>query len=392
MLNIKKIIVSTEPKAHNMYLKFALENNIDILSDKPITVVKGMCDKESIEKVRNQYYDLVNLYDNNSSQCKIMCQRLYHKGYIYVKKILSEVVKKYNVPITYIDIYHCDGNWEMPHDLDKENHPYKYGYGKLYHSGFHFIDLLAELLKINENIEESKHICYGKLYGTVFTPNDEKTVFNKDDFNRIFYESRSNILYNRLDNIEFNGYGEKNFYSQLSFYNDDDKLITMANLNLLHYGFSRRGWFKSRDFYKKNGRVRHEKVNINVGPLMNIQINSCQSKEIKDRTNSKEEIMTGGLEHFDIDIFRNVDIIGGKPYEKIRLYDLYDANSNAFIGYNERSREDYITSFMNNDSNVGDLKNEKLGIEILYSASKVMYNKINSIYDPIDIKIPKEVR
>lgn len=37
---ITHIILSTEPKAHNMYLNFALENNINILSDKPITVVK----------------------------------------------------------------------------------------------------------------------------------------------------------------------------------------------------------------------------------------------------------------------------------------------------------------------------------------------------------------
>ena len=35
-LKITHIISSTEPKAHNMYLKFALENNINILSDKPI--------------------------------------------------------------------------------------------------------------------------------------------------------------------------------------------------------------------------------------------------------------------------------------------------------------------------------------------------------------------
>ena len=38
----------------------------------------------------------------------------------------------------------------MPHDYDIENHPYKYGYGKLFHSGYHFIDLLAEFVKLNK--------------------------------------------------------------------------------------------------------------------------------------------------------------------------------------------------------------------------------------------------
>ena len=384
---INKIIVSTEPKAHHMYLKFAIENNIDVLSDKPIIVLKDMYKLKNINKMRNEYYELLDIHKHNNSQCKIMCQRLYHKGYIYIKNILRDIVSKYNIPITYIDIYHCDGNWELPHDLDKENHPYKYGYGKLYHSGFHFIDLLAELLKINNLTSKDKRITSGYLQGNIFTPNDELDVFTKKDYNKIFSESKKDNYYKKLDNIKFNNYGEKNFYSQMYFYNKNNSLMTTVNFNLLHYGVSRRGWFKSRDYYKSNGRIRHEKININVGPLLNIQITSCQSKEIKDRTKSISEIYEGGLEHFDIDIYRNIDIIGGKPHEKIRLYDLYNENMNnkTFIGFNEKSREDCINCFINNESKLGEIENEKLGIEILYSASKVMYNKIKGINKLIEI-------
>ena len=388
---INKIIVSTEPKAHHMYLKFAIENNIDILSDKPIIVLKDMHKIKNINKMRNEYYELLELHKNKRNQTKIMCQRLYHKGYIYIKNILREVVSKYNIPITYIDIYHCDGNWEFPHDLNKENHPYKYGYGKLYHSGFHFIDLLSELLKINELTTNDKRITNGYLQGNIFTPNDELSVFNKNDYENIFFESKTDNFYKNLDKITFDNYGEKNFYSQMYFYNNDSKLITTANLNLLHYGVSRRGWFISRDYYKKNGRIRHEKININVGPLLNIQINSCQSKEVSDRTNSIEEIYEGGLEHFDIDIYRNIDIIGGKAHEKIRLYDIYNDNMNSpdFIGFNEKSREDCINSFINNNSNIGEIEQEQLGIEILYSASQVMYNSFKNRNKMIKINIPK---
>ncbi len=390
--NITHIISSTEPKGHNMYLTFALKNNINILSDKPITVVKGMDKLENINLVRNQYYNLLKLHRNNSCKCKIMCQRLYHRGYKYVKDLLKEIVIKYNIPITYIDIYHCDGNWEMPHDLNKENHPYKYGYGKLYHSGFHFIDLLSELIKINDLTDEIKKIKTGKIYGNIFTPNDEKDVFNKNDYFNIFPESKNVKVYQELDTTIFERYGEKNFYGQLNFYNFNKSLITTANLNLLHYGFSRRGWFKSRDYYKKNGRVRHERVTINVGPLLTIQIQSYQSKEIKDRTNSKEETEPGGLEHFDIDIYRNVDIIGGKVHEKIKLKDLYDKNiqNNNFIGYNEKSREEFLDNYFYKDDNVGDIENEQLAIEILYSCSKIIYNKYNHMEKIETIKIPKE--
>ena len=374
-----------------MYLNFALDNNINILSDKPITVVKGMDELENIKKVKEQYYKLLKKYDKTKCSCKIMCQRQYHRGYNYIKNLLREVITKYNIPITYIDIYHCDGNWEMPHDLNKENHPYKYGYGKLYHSGYHFVDLLSELLKLNNLTTDNKRITKGILYGNSFTPNDELVVFNKEDYKNIFASDDVNGIYDKLDKINFDNYGEKNFYSQLNFTDDDNHLITTANLNLLHYGFSRRGWFKSRDYYKKNGRIRHERVNIQVGPLLNIQIHSYQSKEIKDRTDSPIEIEPGGLEHFDIHIYRNVDIIGGKPYEKVRLRDLYGNQilKGNFIGYNEYSREEFLTSFLTRKDDIGDLSYQELGIEILYSASKILYDKKYHKSQIEKIKIPK---
>ena len=88
-------------------------------------------------------------------------------------------------------------------------------------------------------------------------------------------------------------------------------MLTYANLNLLHYGFSRRAWIESKDYYKSNGRIRHESINIQVGTLMNVQVHSYQSKEIKDRTDCTSEEEVGGLEHFDIEIYRNSDLIGG---------------------------------------------------------------------------------
>ena len=388
---INYIISSTEPKAHNMYLQFALKNNINILSDKPITVVKGMDKLKNIKKVKKQYEELLELYQNSNCKCNIMCQRQYHRGYVFIKKLLAEIISQYNIPITYIDIYHCDGNWEMPHDLDKENHPYKYGYGKLYHSGYHFSDLLAELVKLNNLTDESKRIVEGKMYGDVFTPDDEKVVFNANDFKNIFNLKEMSEPYLSLSQNDYSTYGEKNFYGNIGFYNSSNRLITTANINLLHYGFSRRGWFESRDYYKKNGRIRHERINIQVGPLLNIQVHSYQSKEIKDRTNSIEETLTGGLEHFDIDIYRNVDIIGGIPFQRIQLKDLYgdELGKENFIGFNEFSREEFVNSFLSDDVGKGDLKEQALGMEILYSASKIIYDKKRGLPKIEKVIIPK---
>lgn len=374
-LEISHIFISTEPKAHNMYVRFALQNNINVLTDKPITVVKNMTSKKNIDKVRDQYYDILKLAENSKADCKVMCQRQYHRGYEKVKKILNEVVSKYQIPITHIDIYHCDGNWEMMHDLNKENHPYKYGYGKLFHSGYHFIDLLSDFIKINNQLPDNKRIYHGEIYSNCLTPNDEKAIVGVEDYKRLFKNQEIPEYYYENNDPKFNKYGEKNFYGLMKFTNANHQLITEVSMNLLHYGFSRRGWIQSKNFYKENGRIRHERININVGPLLNIQVHSYQSKEIKDRLDCKTEEQFGGLEHFDIYIYRNVDLIGGEPFEKISLGDLYtDKEKKNILGFNELSREHYLTNFLKGKCDRGDIKDQALGIEILHACAMGLHN------------------
>lgn len=404
-LKISHIIISTEPKAHNMYLSFALRNNIHVLSDKPIVVTKHMTSLTSINKIREQYYSLLKLSEKSSANCTIMCQRKFHKGYEYILDLLEKTVKKYQIPITYIQIDHCDGNWEMPHDLLKENHPYKFGYGKLYHSGYHFIDLLSDILKINLQLSKSKRIYKGEVVADCFTPHDEIAVCNIDDYKRIFCNQNIPEYYYHTQDIKFKKFGEKNFYGLFRFRNRYNQTITTANLNLLHYGFSRRAWIETRDFYKFNGRIRHEHIDIQVGPLMNIKVHSYQSKEIKDRLNNiHDEEKSGGLEHFDIEIFRNSDLIGGKPYEKITLGDLYMAKEKEnILGFNELAREKLLTSFLNNKVDKSNLKTHILGIEMLYSCTRQVRNyykkiikpeKINflHLYNYIDISVLKKFK
>lgn len=122
----------------------------------------------------------------------------------------------------------------------KENHPYKYGYSKLFHSGYHFIDLLSDFLKINDILDDNKKIEKGEVYSKCFTPNDEIAVFNINDYKRIFEEQLIPRYYDENENPKFKKFGEKNFYSMLDFYNKHNQLITHFNLNLLHYGISRR--------------------------------------------------------------------------------------------------------------------------------------------------------
>lgn len=373
LFEITHMIISTEPKAHYMYLEFALKNNINVLTDKPITVNKNMTSMKSINKVRKQYYDILKMASESTAVCKVMCQRQYHRGYELIKKILEDTVYKYQIPITNIEIFHSDGNWEMPHDLLKENHPYKYGYGKLFHSGYHFIDLLSDFIKINDVLTENKKIVSADVYSKVYTPNDEINSITIDDYKNIFKKQTIPDYYYNNEHPKFDKFGEKDYHGLLTFYNNSGFTITTASLNLLHNGVSRRAWIETRDFYKQNGRIRHERVNIEIGHLMNIQVHSYQSKEISERTSNEENV--GGLEHFDIYIFRN-PIIGGLPFEEIHLGDLYtEKEKKEFLGYNELSRELFLDNFFKGNTCKGDIKDQALAIEILYACAKGIHDQ-----------------
>ena len=122
---------------------------------------------------------------------------------------------------------------------------------------------------------------------------------------------------------------------------------------------------------------------------MSIQVHSYQSKEIKDRTNDvKLEEEIGGLEHFDIHIYRNCDLIGGKAHEVIRLGDLYtEKEKKNILGYNELSREVYINNFLKGKCEKGDIKDQALGIEILTGCAKGIHNYYENKRVPVNIEV-----
>ena len=59
-----------------------------------------------------------------------------------------------------------------------------------------------------------------------------------------------------------------------------------------------------------------------------------------------------------------------------------------FLGYNEYSREEFLTSFLEDKNIEGDLLNQKLAIEILFAASKIIYDKNIGKIQIEKIKIP----
>lgn len=388
-LKITHAIISTEPKAHYAYITLFMKNGIHVLVDKPLTApVNVSIDQAMAQRIQDEYESIKDMYceaKKNNVILQVQCQRRWHKGYQLIYKIAEETVKKYQVPITAIQISHCDGMWNMPDEfVTRENHPYKYGYGKLFHSGYHFVDLAAWFESINYSLDRkaSDNI---ELFATAVRPSDFMLMVDKQNYQELFDDHKFDDIFDHLDDYHFEKYGEIDLYSLIQF-KRQEKVVSTVTLNLMQNGFSRRSWNSiPEDTYKGNGRVRHEYMNMEIGPLMNIQVHSYQSKEIKDKVEGK--IGVGEVEHFDIFVYRNVDLIGGNPMEKFTLNDLYQEDGNM-QGYNEEAREHCFDEFIRCKV-VGDpIFEHELGIQILTKEYEALCQKEKGL--PSVVQFPFE--
>ena len=355
--NISKAIIATEPKAHKIYLEECVKQEIPVVVDKPVTSPVGLTpDKlkrfiDPTERASTQIHkDVASLLTSMKSKPKsrilVQCQRRNHAGYKIVIDTLSEVVQKYGVPITFIDIHHSDGMWNMPDEFTyRENHPYKYGYGKLMHSGYHFIDLLTSLQIINMSIH-SKIPDTINLFTQSVRPADQHTTMASEQYATFFGSDTAKKLAISKQLKSVRDYGEVDSFSQIQF-TKNGKVITSAQLSLMQSGFSKRAWAQlPKDTYKANGRVRHEFINIHVGPLCSVQVHSYQAVEVGEQ--AKHLYGPGDKNHFDIYIFRNSDLIGGKSFEKIEFggVDVEAHRGGKYLGHNEEARYQTLNELM----------------------------------------------
>jgi len=344
---ITHAIIATEPKSHKAYLAYCIEHGIKVLTDKPITAPLDLMphpdfyDEQHMFDASNQLVsdveELVSkLGDFPESRVIVQTQRRYHAGYQHVHTLLDKIVKQTGIPITYLSIMHSDGMWNMPSEIEsREGHPYKYGYGKLLHSGYHFIDLMHTLLSINQQLV-AKQPDKVSVFSQILRPVDHAEIINEADYRQFFGEGDFKMPHGSRADGDDMTFGELDNYSQWQF-TKDGKVMTTAQLSLMQSGFSLRAWpHLPQDTYKANGRVRHEMVNIHVGPLYNIQIHSYQSAEVGDNDGKRNGV--GSKNHFDIYVFRNAKLLGGEPLEVIHYGDQDDTSHSLYLGQNEQPR------------------------------------------------------
>lgn len=325
-LRIDCVIVSTEPECHKPYGLWAVSLGLHVIMDKPITTRRDACnDIHQAAGIAEDHNELLEAYEELQTRKKtiflINSHRRYHPGYLGTADFISDIRDRTGCPVTSLISTHCDGQWRLPDEIvDQHYHPFRYGYGKVSHSGYHFLDMCYSFFKAGWS--PGKRPDEIDIVSTFICPNDFMFSLTLEEQSRALgktaYKSASKYSAEELHR-RMMGMGEMDAMLQITFKRHGN-VLAIAQLNLFHTGFSRRYWIDhgpTPDLYKGCGRVKHEAHEIRSGPFQTIVIDSRQANDKHDRsTPSTAEL--GSDNHFEVQTWRNCGILGEE--EPLKVY------------------------------------------------------------------------
>ncbi|KAH7309182.1 hypothetical protein B0I35DRAFT_398580 [Stachybotrys elegans] len=327
-LKIDCVVISTEPLAHKSYGLWAISQGLNIIMDKPITTRKHVIhDIDQAFGIADDYEELLVAYKElrkrKNTFFLITSHRRYHPGMYCTFDMIKEITEKSGSPVTNIISTHCDGMWRLPTEIvDQKYHSFNSGYGKVSHSGYHFLDMTYRFVK--SGWTQMKKPDRIEVVSSFITPAGFLKSFNYDDYIKAFGDEtygNSCKYTDRYIQTLSPQFGEIDAALQISFIQDNEP-ICLAQVNLQHNGFTRRSWVTpGPDLYKGIGRVKHEFHEIKSGPMQTIVIDSRQANDRHDR--SKPSTATIGTDnHFEVHVFRNCDLLDEK--EPLTSYSVAD--------------------------------------------------------------------
>ena len=359
-------IICTEPKAHKQYVLWAIKRGLDVFCDKPITAYPGIV---SSSAVYQDYLEILEAQGNNAINFVLCTERRAHLGYNYIRDYLVSLLTEFGVPITYIGIHYADGLWNMPDEFfHRENHPYKYGYGVLFHSGYHYIDLLSGLLDLNKVITKSGNRHYDfRSYST-----------NAADLAKMLPDT---VYQSLLETNKFSTYFEQSAMEEMKQFGETDLMITgqafqefgpMTNfdIKLFQSTVTKRHWHQlPKETYLGNGRLHQEHVTIYVGPLCSIHIQIHPYKLLTDNNDMVEDFSVTILNNEDLTKKSAVMLLTRQEFSKI--YPKLNLNESMNI----KARAWQLSEFISRRSGNSSLASHEASIKLFSLINSQLNNK-----------------
>ncbi|MFP5288515.1 MAG: hypothetical protein ACLGI9_22460, partial [Thermoanaerobaculia bacterium] len=292
-------------KAHFPYLKWCIAHGRGCLVDKPITIPMSPDNVIDPRRMTAELAELIGLARERPGNYSVMTPRRYHHVYETVRRYVGWLVRELAVPVTYLSIYHGEGVWNTPPEyIEREDHPYKYGYGKLLHSGYHYVDILARLLDLSSPVVPAGEMDVD-FASLAARPGDQQAQMAAA-------YPRMEGATARVEPAAGPPFGETDLVASFSARRKGTgEVVTLGNLALLQTTTSLRSWWPlPSDVYNKTGRFGVEEIRLNLGFLLSVSVRILKVPvEVRGRhTRLRDEL--------DVTVWRNGNLFGALPLDR----------------------------------------------------------------------------
>jgi predicted dehydrogenase len=233
--NFNYAYVSSINSLHYNYIKFALENNKNVLCEKPICLNT------------KELYNLKKIAKKNKKFFFEVIQYIHHPLFIKLKKLID---KK-----TIGKILRVESSFKIPLK-EKKNFRFnnKLGGGALYDVGYYPISSMFTLFDSKKiKILKSKIIKENKLdiLGKIRAKNENKIIFDLTWGFKSYYENNIKIFgENGTINVDFI-FSKKIFQGgKIDIFNDKKKTLKIARANQINLAFNSM-IFSKKEFFDK---------------------------------------------------------------------------------------------------------------------------------------------
>lgn len=275
-----KAFISTEARFHEIYLRVFFKLGIDTLVEKPVITPtnNGRYAPERIPEIMEQ---LESASNENGGRNSVMCFSRYHT--LYNENLLRTICQKsehYSAPVTSLHLHTNSGVWNLHNEFEeREDHPYKYGYGMLMHGAYHYIDIAAQVLAMNRNLLPNDELTFrASSYSAhpydqmIRIPSSISSQFNDQNHD---WKSQNSNRYS---------FGETDVCSSFCLWNEtQQRALTIGTLSFEQTTPSIRAWKDlPSNFYNKNGRVASTDVEIQLSTLFSAHSRSYKVPKIRE--------------------------------------------------------------------------------------------------------------
>lgn len=143
------VIVACDPVAHYPYLKWATDQGIHVLCDKPIVCVEDAAwNPERASEIHHRFDTLLRAHRAHPGQLfAVPLRRRANDAFLHVGELIREIHDDHKQPLTMGRIDVAGGHFRLPEEYALGNaHGYTHGVGALSFSSYHYLDELTRYL------------------------------------------------------------------------------------------------------------------------------------------------------------------------------------------------------------------------------------------------------